>query len=444
MTIKKRIVVWYTLWMGLLAILLMAAVVSASDILVRREAMEDLAEEVDDAMEDAWMYDGRLVIDDIDFYDDGIYIQIFDRDGNLLAGMDDDDFPPLTYDLGTVTDDGRWLVLVNENRDGLVVRGLMRTYGMGSYIGSVQILSLILLPVVIALAALGGYFIVRRSFLPADRAIEAADRIIDSNDLSRRIALGEGNDEIHRMASAFDSMLDRLEEAFQKEKQFTSDASHELRTPLSVIKAECEYALSHSDDSGRMEEALRQIDRQGDRMMALVGALLAIARADRGTLAPKYESFDLVELVRVVSSSLEDKAGEKSITISSKMPDSLVVTSDQGMIARVLVNYMSNAIQYTDEGGWVLVRLRDRGDMVEIAVDDNGIGIAEYNQARIWDRFYQVDPSRSASSSGAGLGLAMVKGMADALSGSVSVESAPGQGSVFTFTFPKNPRKDTE
>ena len=358
--------------------------------------------------------------------------------------MDDDDFPPLTYDLGTVNDDGRWLVLVNENRDGLVVRGLMRTYGMGSYIGSVQILSLILLPVVIALAALGGYFIVRRSFLPADRAIEAADRIIDSNDLSRRIALGEGNDEIHRMASAFDSMLDRLEEAFQKEKQFTSDASHELRTPLSVIKAECEYALSHSDDRGRMEEALRQIDRQGDRMMALVGALLAIARADRGTLAPKYESFDLVELVRVVSSSLEDKAGEKSITISSKMPDSLVVTSDQGMITRVLVNYMSNAIQYTDEGGWVLVRLRDRGDMVEIAVEDNGIGIAEYNQARIWDRFYQVDPSRSASSSGAGLGLAMVKGMADALSGSVSVESAPGQGSVFTFTFPKNPRKDTE
>ena len=442
MTIKKRIVVWYTLWMGLLAILLMAAVVSASDILVRREAMEDLAEEVDDAMEDAWMYDGRLVIDDIDFYDDGIYIQIFDHNGNLLAGMDDDDFPALTYDLGTVTDDGRWLVLVNENRDGLVVRGLMRTYGMGSYIGSVQILSLILLPVVIALAALGGYFIVRRSFLPADRAIEAADRIIDSNDLSRRIALGEGNDEIHRMASAFDSMLDRLEEAFQKEKQFTSDASHELRTPLSVIKAECEYALSHSDDRGRMEEALRQIDRQGDRMMALVGALLAIARADRGTLAPKYESFDLVELVRVVSSSLEDKAGEKSITISSKMPDSLVVTSDQGMITRVLVNYMSNAIQYTDEGGWVLVRLRDRGDMVEIAVEDNGIGIAEYNQARIWDRFYQVDPSRSASSSGAGLGLAMVKGMADALSGSVSVESAPGQGSVFTFTFPKNPRKD--
>ena len=442
MTIKKRIVVWYTLWMGLLAILLMAAVVSASDILVRREAMEDLAEEVDDAMEDAWMYDGRLVIDDIDFYDDGIYIQIFDRDGNLLAGMDDDDFPALTYDLGTVNDDGRWLVLVNENRDGLVVRGLMRTYGMGSYIGSVQILSLILLPVVIALAALGGYFIVRRSFLPADRAIEAADRIIDSNDLSRRIALGEGNDEIHRMASAFDSMLDRLEEAFQKEKQFTSDASHELRTPLSVIKAECEYALSHSDDRGRMEEALRQIDRQGDRMMTLVGALLAIARADRGTLAPKYESFDLVELVRIVSSSLEDKAGEKSITISSKMPDSLVVTSDQGMITRVLVNYMSNAIQYTDEGGWVLVRLRDRGDMVEIAVEDNGIGIAEYNQARIWDRFYQVDPSRSASSSGAGLGLAMVKGMADALSGSVSVESAPGQGSVFTFTFPKNPRKD--
>ena len=317
-----------------------------------------------------------------------------------------------------------------------MIRGMARAvYGDGSYIGSMHLLAVILLPVILLFAAMGGYFIVRRSFLPADRAIAAADEIIGSDDLSKRIGLGEGSDEIHRMASAFDSMLERLEAAFEKERQFTSDASHELRTPISVIMAECEYALSHPGDEARQREALENIHRQGGKMSALVSELLSIARADKGTLRPSYEAFNLPELGEMVLASMEDRAGERGISLAMKAGSSLMVEADQGMITRVLINYISNAIAYGREGGWVLLRCRQDGDDAEISVEDNGIGISEDEIPRIWDRFYQSDASRS-SSSGAGLGLPIVKAIASIHGGSAWVESSLGEGSTFYFRFP--------
>ena len=289
---------------------------------------------------------------------------------------------------------------------------------------------------ILFLSALGGYFIVRRSFRPADRAVEAAGQIVTSNDLSKRIGLGNGDDEIHSMTKAFDAMLDRLEEAFRKEKQFTSDASHELRTPLSVIKAECEYASKHVDDPEKMRQALSSIDRQAGRMTSLVSELLSLARADKGTLSPKYEDFCLSELGEMVLDSFEEEAEKKGLKLIAKCEDGLCVQADQGMVTRVLINLISNAVQYTGQGGWVMLRTERDGDWALISVEDNGIGIDEANLERIWDRFFQVDPSRSSSSSGAGLGLPIVKAIIEAHKGSVSVESQPGKGSTFTVRIP--------
>ena len=425
--------------MAIIALVMVLAIISGSGFLIRHEALSNMREEVDEALED--IADGEW--DEIDYYEDGIFLQTFDRDGNLIGGRDYEDFPPLGQDHGRMVEDGRWFVYSQEGRGGVVVRALMPSSEVGTYMSSVQLMALVFLPLILFLSALGGYFIVRRSFRPADRAVEAAGQIVTSNDLSKRIGLGDGDDEIHSMTKAFDAMLDRLEEAFRKEKQFTSDASHELRTPLSVIKAECEYASKHVEDPEKMRQALSSIDRQAGRMTSLVSELLSLARADKGTLSPKYEDFCLSELGEMVLDSFEEEAEKKGLKLIAKCEDGLcvqadqgMVTADQGMVTRVLINLISNAVQYTGQGGWVMLRTERDGDWALISVEDNGIGIDKDHLERIWDRFFQVDPSRSSSSSGAGLGLPIVKAIVEAHKGSVSVESQPGKGSTFTVRIP--------
>ncbi len=442
MTIKNRIVIWYTIWMAVLAAIMLSVVLSGSGYILQREARSELEENVQEAAEDIEFYrDGSISLEEVEFFDDGVYIAVFDHDGSFLGGRNREDLSGYPLSVGRITEvdgaSGSWFILDEEGPGGVIVRGMMRSsYGVGAYMGSMQLLVIILLPVILLLSALGGYFIVRRSFKPADRAIAAADDIIGSNDLSKRIGLGDGSDEIHRMASAFDGMLERLEAAFAKEKQFTSDASHELRTPISVIMAESEYALEHTDDCERMADALSHIHRQAGKMSALVSELLSLARADKGTLKPSYENFNLYELGEMVLSTMKDRAAEKNISLSMKGERNLMVRADQGMLTRVLINYISNAVQYGNEDGWVLLRIVRKNGWAEISVEDNGKGIRAEDLGRIWDRFYQADASRSSQSSGAGLGLSIVKSIAAAHGGEVGVESVYGEGSTFYFRIP--------
>ncbi len=426
--------IWYTIWMSLLCVMMSALVISAGGYLIRREAIRELTEEANDVADSVRYRDGRLFTDDLDWYDDGIFLQIFDQEGNLLFGRDNPDFPPPVFEIGRARPAGRWYVAEEDTGDGIVVRALMRRYDTGSYL--LQIGVLLLLPLILALAALGGYFITQRSFRPVDKVIRTANEIAGSDDLSKRIGLKGREDEIHSMAEAFDRVLERLEASFEKERQFTSDASHELRTPLSVIKAECEYALSHSDDSGKMKEALIQIEKQEERMSRLVSELLSLARSDKGSLRVDISEFDLNELIEAVLSSMEERADKAKVSLSFGCSKGLMIEADSSMIARILINLVSNAIQYSREGGFVLVRAyKEKGSTV-ISVEDNGIGISAEDLPRIWDRFYQADSSRSSSSSGAGLGLPIVKALAKAHKGEVSAESKLGEGSIFTVRLP--------
>lgn len=432
MTIKKKIVIWYTIWMALLAVILIFVIFVSSGTMMRREMVSELEEAVHDAYDDLEWRRGQYDFDEIDEYDDGVFIQIFSSDGTLLFGRNESEFPS-DFAVGRFRESGEWVIFEQGFEDGLIIRSLMRSYIAAGFINSVSVSALVFLPVIVILAAVGGYIITRRSFKPADQAISAAIDISSSNDLSKRINLGDGNDEIHKMASTFDRVLDRLEEAFQKEKQFTSDASHELRTPLAVIKAECEYALEHTDDSTRCREGFESVERQADRMTRLVDELLMLARSDKGRLEPDYERFNLSDLVEMVCETLSDKAGEKSLSVNVKTDEMLYVDADQGMLTRVVINLLNNAIQYTGEGGWILVKAYKSGNDAVLSVEDNGCGIQPEQLEHVWDRFYQVD---SARSTGAGLGLSIVKSIVNAHDGSVSAQSTPGAGSVFTVKIP--------
>ena len=440
MTIKQRIVIWYTIWMAVLVVIAFVVLLSAGGAMIRHETISELEEAVYDASEDIWTRDGRIIVDDdIDYIDDGIYLSIW-QGNTLVRGRYPSEMPEEIFSGDSIREvdwlEGTWFILDFSIDEDYFIRGTVRAYDAALFSSSIGAFMLIALPLMVILAALGGYYIVRRSLKPAETIVATAEQIAGSDNLSKRIALGDGDDEIHQMASAFDRMLDRIENAFVKEQQFTSDASHELRTPISVILAEADYASSHTAEEEKVSEALCVISRQAGKMSRLVSELLSLARSDKGTLTPEFEDFNLSELGEMVLQTFEEKAAGKDIKLYLKAEPGVIVQADQGMITRIMINLIANAVNYGRDGGMVVLRISCNGENAEFAVEDNGIGISASDIGRIWDRFYQVDSSRTGDEAGAGLGLPIAKELVALHKGRIKVDSIEGEGSVFTVEIP--------
>ncbi len=447
LTIKKRIVLWYTVWMLILLAGVLTLLLLSGDLVMARRAKQNLQEVVSDAVDEIEYEHGRLKIDDdISFFDDGVYVQLFDGGFASIAGRLPSDLPSVAFQHGRISTasnkDGRWYVydhqMLFSHDSSIWVRGVTGASDFRSLFDSMQLLILACLPLLILLAGLGGYWIVRGAFRPFKKMVATAEAIADGGDLSKRIDLPDGTDEIHAMAQTFDKMLGRLEDSFEKEKRFTSDASHELRTPIATIHAQCEYALEHADDPVEMEAALKVILRQSSRMSGLVSQLLTLARADRQQAQVTFERINLSELAELSLASLEEMAQERNIRMESDIEAGIFASVDQTLMTRLLMNLLGNAISYGKEGGWVRLGLSVRNGLAVMEISDDGIGISSEHLPKIWDRFYQVDPSRTAANGDGslGLGLSMVRWIVQTHGGRISVESVPDIGSRFTVEIP--------
>ena len=285
----------------------------------------------------------------------------------------------------------------------------------------------------VILAGVGGYFIILKAFVPVNKIRETAKEISESSDLSQRINIGPGGDEIHILANTFDDMLNKLEYSFNKEKQFTSDASHELRTPISVIMSECEYGLECVNDMGEMKDTLNSIHTQANKMSKLVSELLMISRMDNNRLKTNFETTDLSELLTFICEE-QIEIQTKDIKLKYKIEQGILANVDTLLMTRLFINLISNAYQYSPENTTITVSLKTEGENVVFSVKDEGIGISEEHLSKIWDRFYQVDSSRTGDRNGSsGLGLSMVKWIADRHNGELTVNSEVGKGSEFIF-----------
>jgi heavy metal sensor kinase len=292
-------------------------------------------------------------------------------------------------------------------------------------------------PLCLLAAIGGGFFLASRAMAPIAKITNTA-RSIGQGDLSQRLNLPNTRDEVGNLARTFDEMLDKLESAFKKEQQFTSDASHELRTPLSVISLEAENALEHDGDPEMQKEALQTILDESQKMKKIVSQLLTLSRSDSGTLKPMFEQVDLVVIAKEVIAEMQEVAADKQLTFSIESPSELFVTADQTLITEMLINLLDNAIKYNKAHGWVKLRMTEQPQSASICVEDNGIGIPEKDLPHVFDRFYRGDTSRH--SEGTGLGLSIVKTIVDIHKGQISVQSDSGKGSTFCVTLPKNPK----
>ena len=451
LSIRMRVTLWFTAMMSLLAVLMLLFLYLAGQRTVRSLLRDRLTHVVQNSLDYIELDDGRLELDDdMDFFVNGVYRSIYDAEGRMLYGripekyngiqafqddtmqqFDDEDTNWYIYDIqyevkgyGTV-----W------------VRGILSSESANSTFASLFHLALIALPCLVFLAALGGYFLISRAFLPVRCIADSAEQISSGNDLSRRIALGEANDEIYQLAATVDRMLDRLEDSFAREKQFTSDASHELRTPLSVILSQCDYSLSRPQSPEEATQALETVQEQARKMSALISQLLTLARADRGQDRLLLEQIDLSNLTEMVSMQVQEMAEEKQITVHTDIAPEITVLGDETMLMRMLLNLMENAVKYGTSGGNLWVTLSRQDNRIYGTIRDDGIGIAKENLPKVWDRFYQVEPSRSSTIGGVGLGLPMVQYIVRAHGGVITAESKLGKGSTFTFWLPNDTKE---
>lgn len=451
LSIKLKITLWYTLLMALLGFLFLFLLLTVSNMRVLSSTGSRLQNTVIRSFREISFPQGSLSFDD-DFtnlgIEEGIYLSAYDLSGNFLYGrlpayyngtpelvMDE-----LQQDYDFYT---HWYLYDSlmeiDGYGSLWVRGITSQTAAERMMFTLVRISMIILPFFLFMISLGGYLIIRRALSPLDQATATAYAISQGNDLSRRIGLKKGNDEVHHLSYTFDYMVEQLESAFEREKRFTSDVSHELRTPITVILSQCEYALSQSLSSSEQQTCLQSIQNQAKKMSRLITQLLTLARADSGRLLLTKEEINLSQLLEIICEEQQELALAKGIQLETAITPDLHLFCDETMMIRLFINLFNNAITYGKKNGHIFVSLHlDEGE-IEGSIRDDGIGIAPNHLPHIWERFYQVDDSRTSSnrnSHNSGLGLPMVKWIVEAHGGRISVESTLNKGTAFLFRFP--------
>jgi two-component system, OmpR family, sensor kinase len=296
---------------------------------------------------------------------------------------------------------------------------------------------LLAVPVILLISVMGGIFLSKMSLKQVDKITRTANAIKATN-LSQRIEEPETNDEISRLAKTLNEMIERLEQSFNRIKQFTSDASHELRTPLTILRGEIEVALSKERSNEKYAEVLSSALDEVTRLSNVVETLLELSSADVGKSKMQFERGNLSLMVDDIIEDMSILAEEKNISITGDIYKNVILYYDNGRIYQAILNVIDNAIKYTQKGGRIIVSLKNHEHYVELKVADNGLGMTEEELAHIFDRFYRVDKARSSENiKGSGLGLSIVKWIVEAHNGKIFVESQPKKGTNFIIMLPK-------
>lgn len=468
LSIRTKLTLWFSMVLLLLVVLTYTVVLSVSSTVLQNTIQDGLIQTVEgnigdvkymsnledviaDTDYDLYIeYDGGYLEMDDDYLDlvNGITSALYTEEGEMLYGEDHISMAYEEYRLanGVVQEakvDGVTYyiydrMLEGDGLDGLWLRGVVSEAEGTAQFTDIAKISLYILPFLCILGIAGSYLVADSMLKPIQHISDTAEQITTGQDLKQRIPLSPGNDELHQLAGTINSMMERLDESFEAERQFTSDVSHELRTPMSVIQAQCEYTLEEPRTREEYEDALQVVQRQSKKMSRLIDDMLRFSRMERNSDKYSLEPLNLSDLTDALC---EDMAllKHQNITLTWETAPDIFVNGNYELLSRLLSNLINNAYRYGKPDGTTQVRLEvlpstEGTDEAVLTVRDNGIGIEKEHLDKIFRKFYQADSSRSGR--GSGLGLAMVKEIAEFHGGTVSVSSAPGKGSTFTVRIP--------
>lgn len=436
-SIKARITLWYAALIMFICAAALFSLFAASESAGRKHCEETLRSAAVIIMDEMEIEHGIMEIDsDIDEVP-GVYAALFDMEGALIYGRRRVELPFEEGVMRSALAEGHsWMVLDTlltvPNVEPVWLRIHMSADLSQGVYRSMARYGLWLLPLLAAVALAGGYLITARAFRPVGRMSQVAASIVDGGDLSGRVQTDgdpDGKDELHALGRTINGMLERLEAAFERERQFTSDVAHELRTPLNAMSTQGEYALSCEDAEQKDEAIARMLQKNGE-MSALIGQLLMLSRLDAGRVEME-EGVALAPMLASIAEDLLPVAQEKDVVLETALED-VSLRGNRSMLARAVINIADNAIRY----GKSCVKLSlvcEDGEAV-IRVEDDGPGMTRETVSRIFDRFWRADESRTTA--GTGIGLSIALAAVRAHGGRIDVQSELGHESVFSIHLP--------
>ncbi len=384
--------------------------------------------------------------------DDGKWLQVIDQDGNWLYRSnrmiaENPALPPPDHlpALGVVTEFHQGTRYVRALAYPIQVRDKKYSVQTGIALNKSMVLLknfgidlLMLTPVVILLAAIGGHWMSRKALLPVRLLATEARRINDRN-LDIRLPVSEAKDEITDLSQTLNEMLERIDKAFASVRAFTGNASHELRTPIALLRTEIEVALYRPRENDEYRATLTRLHEETIGMTALVENLLSIARADAGAEKVNMQAIDVNDLFQRMSRDWKASMDVGRLDFRTDVRGlDLIALGDPAGISRLLTVLLENASKYTPAGGTIMLAAAADDFRIQISVRDSGVGIPKEDLPRIFDRFFRGEQSVEPERRGSGLGLSLGKWIAERHGTELSVESKLGQGSCFSFFLPRS------
>ncbi len=441
-SIKTRITIWYTALMLVLISFVLTVVGTLSYQISIDNIENDVKLQVSEVAQKVGMRHSREIFHQVDSNEEFKNVSIYFETGEYVVGQ-------YLYDVSSIPFSMEKLRRENVGGEEYIVYDIFKPSRPGDNRGywirgaesvnyakvlgnSVFFIILIVIPLILLLTALGGYYITKKAFMPVNNIIKTANEISAQSDIKQRIKINPDSkqDELHNLAITLNHMLDKIENLIKQEKQFTSDASHELRTPISVILAQGEYLLDISKDEKEKELAQTIVDKS-KQVSKLISRLLLLARIDQNRQKFNREKVDLGVIIDVAVDSMKKLAAQKDILIFSNVPEGTIIDADESLLLSAITNLISNGIKYGKESGHVSVSASKVGNNTEIVIADNGVGISTEHIDKIWTRFYRVDDVRNDDYGSNGLGLSMVKSIVELHGGTITVHSVLGEGTEF-------------
>jgi heavy metal sensor kinase len=454
--IRVRLTLWYFVMFASAAALLCIASMWMLQRSVDETEYHELQERANDVRDILSHEDPARSLDQLrsdfasiyDFKDDGKYLQVRDEQGNwifrskrMIAQNPDLKAPDRLSKTGDISEFQQGKHLLRSLAYPIVVRG--RHYSVQTSLSlnkSMVLLAnfrtklLLLTPMVILLAAIGGHLMSRKALRPVALLAAEARRINDRN-LAIRLPVSSAEDEISDLSRTLNQMLERIDTAFTSVRTFTGNASHELRTPISLLRTEIEVTLYRPRDSEEYRTVLGRLHKETVRMTSLVENLLSLARADGGaetvTLAPIHINILFSQVAGAWKCAMDQALLDFSVEMTG---DDVIVLGDAHGIQRLLSILLENASKYTPPRGSVKLTANTDRERITLSVHDTGTGIDPAHMTKIFDRFYRATPPGGAVPAGSGLGLSLGKWIAERHGTELSVESEPGRGSIFSFS----------
>ena len=449
-SIRFRLALWSALITGLIVVIfsyLSVSVINSRYIETIDEEMERFGEELAEELDDGDNFDQDELVDLFDLFDDRKSLHLIavvsPKGKTLFKSSHWKDYPleldegRSSYHRSIVHDDDEWRYTRIKENDWQIFVGYQLDEVlkmMDKILGTFAYL----FPLALLLAALGGLLLAHRAMKPVLGITKTANEI-SARGLGQRISEeGLVNDELGQLTQVLNSMLERLESSFEQTARFSADASHELNTPLAIMQGELESALQRKVLSAEDERLLCNLIEEIQRLKTITRSLLLFSRSDAGTLQLEKKSIDLSEMIRALVDDIRSLDAAGDLTFEVEIEEGMTVGGDQTLLRQAFYNLLKNAVHYNFANGHVEFALFQTPGKIVGRISNTGPGISQSNQAKIFDRFFRADTSRTRSHDGFGLGLPLAREILRAHEGDIVLLQSDSEKTTFEIELPRS------